>query len=328
MAKPYLPLFAMLLGMSASANGFDAQGHRGTRGLVAENTLASFAKALSIGVNTLELDVGISSDNVVVVIHNPRLEPEIVRDSNGNWLQESGAAIHSLTLVELKTFDVGGVNPVTRYHQRFPEQVSVHGAQIPTLEEVIMLLKRSGSDRIGLNIETKLKPIDTHLFASPSEFVTAILDVLRSQDFLHRVTIQSFDWRTLKLVQDMEPNIPTSYLTAQQGWMDNILVGEPGASPWTAKYDIDDYNGSLPRMIKAAGGNIWSAYHQEVSAESIAEAHALGLVVKVWTVDDPERMLELINMGVDGIITDYPDRLIAVLKKLGMPLPTQHVVSP
>ena len=321
-------LFTAALMVSTQVSGFDAQGHRGARGLVAENTLASFAKAISIGVNTLELDVGLTRDGVVVVSHNPRLEPEITQDSEGTWLQKTGAAIHSLTLEEIKTFGVGGINPNTRYFNRFPDQINVPDARIPTLEEVIALVKRSGSDQIALNIETKLKPTDEHLFASPNQFISAVLDVTRAQDFLHRVTIQSFDWRTLKLTQQLEPDVPTSYLTAQQRWMDNIQIGEPGPSPWTAGLDIDDHSGSLPMMIKAAGGNIWSAYHEEVSAESVALAHELGLEVKVWTVNDSQQMHALMDMGVDGIITDYPDRLLEVLKQRGMPLPAQYRVSP
>ena len=332
MAKIYLSvlpvLFVTLLGMNAQATEFDAQGHRGARGLVAENTLASFAKALSIGVNTLELDVGISRDNVVVVIHNPSLEPEITRDSSGKWLSETGPAIHSLTLQELKTFDAGGINPATRYYQRFPDQVSVQNERIPTLEEVILLVKKSGGDDVRLNIETKLKPTDEHLFATPIQFITAVLDVVRTHDFLHRVTIQSFDWRTLQLTHDLEPDVLTSYLTAQQRWLDNIQLDESDTSPWTANFDIDDFGGSLPKMIKAAGGDIWSAFHKEVTEQSIAEAHSLGLLVKVWTVNDEQRMETLIDMGVDGIITDYPDKLINVMKKLGMSLPTSYKVLP
>ena len=332
MAIPRLCLFTLLLtlfmGMNQRALGFDAQGHRGARGLVAENTLHSFAKALVVGVNTLELDVGISRDHEVMVTHNPNLEPEITKDSDGNWLTQTGAAVHALTLDKLKTFDVGGINPNTRYHERFPDQARIPGAKMPTLGEVIALVKRSGSDQVSLNIETKIKPTDTHLFASPEEFVTAILKVLDTHDFLHRVTIQSFDWRTLQLVQELQPNIPTSYLTVQQKWMDNIHADTPGASPWTANHDIDDYDGSLPKIIKAAGGDIWSAYHRDVSAQSIAEAHDLGLTVKVWTVNDPTRMQALLEMGVDGIITDYPDRLVEVMQQAGLPLPPRYTVSP
>ena len=105
-------------------------------------------------------------------------------------------------------------------------------------------------------------------------------------------------------------------------------MGEPGPSPWTAGFDIDGFGGSIPDMVKAAGGKIWSSYYQEISPGDVKRAHDLGLELKVWTVNDTDAMEALINMGVDGIITDYPDRLRQVLEKLGMPVPVPTPVSP
>lgn len=313
-----------VFGMAATVHGLDAQGHRGARGLSPENTLAGFARALSIGVNTLELDVGVTLDGVVVVTHNPRLEPETTRDSNGMWLTETGPAIRALNLKELKTFDVGGIKPETKYSANFPDQIAVDGARIPTLEEVIQLVKRSENTSVRLNIETKLSPLEADIFLKPKDFVESVLESINHQGFMQRITMQSFDWRTLQEVQRLAPGVPTSYLTVQRNWFDNIALGDPGPSAWTAGYDIDTFEGSLPRMIKAAGGKIWSSYYRDVSADKIDQAHQLGLEVKVWTVNEAEQMETLINMGVDGIITDYPDRLREVMEKLGMstPLPT------
>jgi glycerophosphoryl diester phosphodiesterase len=142
-----------------------------------------------------------------------------------------------------------------------------------------------------------------------------------------RTTVQSFDWRALREVQDIAPDITTSYLTADQKWLSNLQTGRPGASPWLNGLDVDDFAGSAARAIQAAGGAIWSSYHREVSVESIKLAHELGLTVNVWTVNDRGRMRELIAMGVDGIITDYPDLLREVLKQLGMPLPASSPVA-
>jgi len=320
------------LGMVTAAQSFDAQGHRGARGHVPENTLASFARALAIGVNTLELDVGLTRDGIVIVIHDPRLNPETTRDSEGNWLTETGPAIRSLTLDQIKTYDVGGIQPGTRYSGRFPDQVMVDGARIPTLEELILLVKRSGNKSVRLNIETKLKPMDASLYPGPKEFVEAVLEVANKHDFIQRITIQSFDWRTLQETQLQAPAVPTSYLTVQQDWYDNLHSDEAGPSPWTAGYNIDTFNGSIPHMIKAAGGRVWSSYYREVSSEvssdKIRQAHDLGLEVKVWTVNEIAQMEALIIMGVDGIITDYPDRLREVLHQQGMQAPTQTPVSP
>jgi glycerophosphoryl diester phosphodiesterase len=306
---------------SGAAPGFDVQGHRGARGLMPENSLPSFAKALSIGVSTLELDVGITKDGHVVVIHNPRLEPEIVRDKTGNWLTESGPAINSLTLEEVKSYDVGRLNPSSQYGHKYPDQQAVDGTRVPTLGEVFELVKRSGNKDVRFNIETKLTPENPGLSLPPSDFAEAVIEVIKSYNMEHRVALQSFDWRTLQEVQRIAPEMTMSYLTVNQPWLNNLQTGQPGASPWMGGFDIDNYNGSAPRAVKDAGGDIWSSFHGEVTAQSIAIAHELGLLVKVWTVNERTRMEELIDLGVDGIITDYPDVLRNVLEGRNIKLP-------
>jgi glycerophosphoryl diester phosphodiesterase len=312
--------------MINNAYSFDSQGHRGARGLLPENSLAAFARALSIGVTTLELDTCVTRDNIVVITHYYRLEPEITRKESGEWLSETGPAIHSLTLKELRTYDVGRMNPERSYQAGFPEQVAVDGTRIPTLAELLDLIQRSGNKLVRLNIEAKLRPMEPELYPGPEDFITAILKIVRDEGLMERVTIQSFDWRALQETQRQAPDIPTAYLTVQQGFFDTVHRGEPGPSPWHAGFDIDTF-GSIPETIKAAGGSIWSSFHREITSQSIEQAHRLGLEVKVWTVNDMDRMESLIDMGVDGIITDYPDRLRQVLKKLNMELPEQTPVS-
>ena len=190
-----------------------------------------FAGALSIGVSTLEMDVGVTRDGVVVVTHNLRLQPETTRDADGNWLQTTGPAVRSLTLEEIKAFDVGRIKPGTPYALRFPDQAPADGTRMPTLEEVIGLVRRSGNDSVRFNIETKLKPAEADLSPNPEDFVEAVLSVVRVQGVADRVTIQSFDWRTLQETHRQAPDVPTSYLTVRQEWLDNLRVGESGPSP-------------------------------------------------------------------------------------------------
>ena len=304
-----------LLAIAQAASAFDAQGHRGARGLLPENTLPAFARALSIGVNTLELDVGVTRDGHVVVTHNMRLNPDLTRDHNGVWLDEELApAVNSLTLAELRSYDVGRIRPGTRYATKFPTQEAVDGARVPTLAEVFQLATSNGHDSVRFNIETKINPHKPALTLGPTEFVDAVVSVVVEHRLSERVSIQSFDWRTLKQASNIAPDIATVYLSAQQRWFDTIEAGKPGASPWTAGYDIDNFDGDLPSMIKAAGGDIWSPFHGDVNPAKIARARSLGLQVIVWTVNDEARMNELIDMGVDGIISDYPDRLAELLK--------------
>jgi len=310
-----------LIGLSGIIQGFDLQGHRGARGLMPENTLPGFARALSIGVSTLEFDLAVTRDFQVVVIHNPRFEPEIARDANGVWLQQSSPSIHSMTLDMARSYDVGRLNPASKYARRYPDQQAVDGSSVPTLGEVFELVNKSGNQQVRFNMEIKINPERPELTHPPGVFVQAVLNVIRAYKMESRAMVQSFDWRALREVQDMAPDIATSYLTVNQNWLDNLQIGKPGASPWLNGIDVDDFDGGAARAIRAAGGAIWSSYHQEVSADSIKLAHELGLSVNVWTVNEPRRMRELIAMDVDGIITDYPDRLRRVLNQLGMPLP-------
>lgn len=316
-----------MIGLTSASQAFDLQGHRGARGLMPENTLPAFTKALSIGVTTLELDLAVTTDLHVVVSHNPRLEPDIARSANGNWLQESSPTIHSMTLATVKTYDVGRLNPASKYARRYPEQQSIDGTSVPTLGEVFELVNQSGNNLVRFNIEVKINPDKPGLTLAPKEFAKAVLKVIRHYKMENRTTIQSFDWRVLAVVQKLTPEVSTSYLTANQPWLSNLQTDLPGPSPWLNGFDLDKFEGSTARAIKAAGGAIWSSYHKEVSSGSIMLAHELGLSVNVWTVNEPGRMRELIAMGVDGIITDYPDRLRMVLGELGLPVPVPMPVS-
>ncbi len=300
------------------ARAFDFQGHRGARGLAPENTLAGFNRALSLGVTTLELDVGVSRDGHVVISHDRRLNPAVTRGPDGTWLQAPLPAINSLTLEELRAYDVGRLDPSSRYARRFPDQQPMDGERIPTLTQALALAPRAGGDPVHLNIETKLSPLEPGLTPPPEAFAKAVIDAVRAAGADGRVTVQSFDWRTLGHVQRLAPAIRTAYLTAQQGWLDNIQAGRSGASPWTADLDVDDFGGSIPRLIHAAGGDIWSPFFREIDGAQVDEAKALGLRVIVWTVNEIPDMNNVINLGVDGIITDYPDRLKEILRQRGL----------
>jgi glycerophosphoryl diester phosphodiesterase len=311
-----------------AAQAFELQGHRGARGLMPENTLAGFAKALSIGVTTLELDVGVSSDGVVVVAHDKRLNGAIARDAEGTWLSGVGAPVNHLSFAELRTYDVGRLNPAHRYARRFAGQHPVDGATMPSLAEVIRLARKAGNERVRFNIETKLNPAEPGITPAPKAFARAVIAVLEAEGVAGRAIIQSFDWRTLGHVQRIAPGIATAYLSAQRNWLDNIETGRPGPSPWTAGLDADDFGGSVPRMVKAAGGKIWSPYRRDIDAAKLKEAHDLGLEVVVWTVNNPAEMAAFIDLGVDGIITDYPDRLRRVAGDKGIVLPAPTPVTP
>jgi len=309
-----------------SAWALDIQGHRGARGLRPENTLPAFAHALSLGVHTLELDCAVTADGVVVVSHDSTLNPDITRGPDGNWLTGQGPPIRQFTYAELRHFDVGRIDPKSGYAKRFPAQQAVDGARMPRLADVFALARASGNDTVRFNIETKISPLHPARTAAPESFARAFIAAIRAEKMEARVTIQSFDWRTLRIVQQEAPGIPTTYLTAQQTFMNNILARET-ASPWTALLHVSQFDGSIPRMVKAAGGAIWSPYYEEVTAESVKEAQALGLKVVVWTVNEPADLRRMIGLKVDGIISDYPDRLRRVAGEMGITLPAPTPVA-
>jgi glycerophosphoryl diester phosphodiesterase len=305
---------------------FDIEAHRGGRGLFPENTLVSFAGALSMGVNTLELDIGVTRDSVIVVSHERGLNPDIARGADGNYVAAPGTPLIQLSLDEVKQYDVGQLRPGSIYAAQFPDQHAVPGTRIPTLKELIALVRRSGDQQVRLNIETKIDPNHPDESPPPERFVSLLLDLLRAEKFEDRIMVQSFDWRTLQLVQKLAPEIPTVYLTLQTGRDPTVFRNK--ASEWTAGFNPAEHGGSVPRTIKAAGGAIWSPYVRDLSPELVAESHALGLKVVVWTANQPADIARLIEMGVDGIISDRPDILRKTAAEKGIALPAAHPVTP
>lgn len=303
------------LSLAGAAHAFDLQAHRGGRGLRPENTLAAFENALRMGVTTLELDIAITADGVAVISHEPALYPGTARDPQGRWLKEPGPLIRSLTLAQVQRYDVGRLNPELAYGKPFAGQQAQDGQRIPTLASLFALMKQLGANEVQLDIETKIFPNRPGDTLPPEEFVKALLAVIREAGMTERVMIQSFDWRTLQLVQRLQPGMRTVYLTIQSRNTNN--VEDPS---WTAGRLVRDYP-SVADMVKAAGGPIWSPNFNNIDAAAVKRAHEIGLLIVPWTVNDPADMRRLIDWGVDGIISDYPDRLREAMRERGLALP-------
>ena len=312
---------AAVVSVGGDGMAFDVQGHRGARGLSPENTLAGFARALEIGVTTLEMDVAVTADGVVVVSHDPALNPDITRAPDGQFIVPPGASIRSLTLDQLRRYDIGRIRPGSRYAALHPEQVPADGERIPTLAEVFALTRRLGAEAARFNIETKVFPDRPDLTVAPEEMAARLVAVLDEAGMTARTIVQSFDWRVLAWLQANRPDVTLAWLTSAHGNADTVSPRGGRPSPWLAGHDPAAHGGSVPRMIHAAGGRLWSPDHRSLREDEVAEARALGLAVIPWTVNDPAVMDRLIAWGVDGIITDYPDRLRAVMARLDMALP-------
>jgi glycerophosphoryl diester phosphodiesterase len=311
-----------------SAPAFDLQGHRGARGLAPENTLAAFARALTLGVSTLELDLGVTRDGVVVVTHDPALNPDVTRDASGAWLERAGPPIVELTYDQLRAYDVGRVRTGTAYAARYPEQAPADGQRIPRLADVFDLADRAGNATVRFNVETKSDPRRAAPTLAPEAFADAVVRAIRARGMERRTTIQSFDWRTLRHAGRIAPEIARVCLTVQRPGDDNVEAGKPGAPATLAGLDVDDFGGSVPRLVQAAGCAVWSPNALDLSPAAVSEAHGLGLSVIPWTVNEPAQMDAWIAEGVDGLISDRPDLLRRALEKRGRPLPRATPVVP
>lgn len=305
--------------MPTATQHFDLEAHRGGRGLAPENTLAAFSNAVDMGVTTLELDIGLTSDGVVVISHDTSLNPDHTRDASGAWLApRSGAPIRALTLAQLQTYDVGRINPASNYGKQFALQIPRDGERIPTLASLFAQVQARGAEAatVRFNIETKIDPSKPDETAAPEPMVRALLAEIDKANMAGRVTIQSFDWRTLTLVGKLAPQMPRAYLTTPRTLKD---------SRWTDGLDAASF-ASVPQMVRAASANapgpvVWSPAFADLTPEVIREAHKLGLKVLPWTVNQRADMQRLMDWGADGIITDYPDILRDLMRERGLSLP-------
>ncbi|MGX1193458.1 glycerophosphodiester phosphodiesterase [Metabacillus sp. SLBN-84] len=320
---------------SAADREFDLQAHRGGMGLTVESTIASFSHALELGVNTLELDVQITEDQQAVVTHDRKIsggncsdtEPAFPGDPEFPYV---GKYIKDLTLEQIRTMDCGSVTK-----PQYPGQQTSPGAKMPLLTEVFDLVDSYKAKKVKMNIETKVEAGAPHETAPREEFVQIVAKQVREADMLDRVTIQSFDWGSLMRMREVEPSLPIVALTNGPQF---LQPGQPGASPWLGGIDIDDFDGDLVAAAKSFGADAISpvhgfpqngavtedGYEPYVTKEMVDRAHNAGMQVIPWTVNDFPTMNKLIEDGVDGMITDYPDRLRSVMEDRGYKLPKSY----
>jgi len=287
-----LILFAM--NATAQTYEFDLQGHRGARGLAPENSIPAFLKALELGVTTLELDVVVTKDLRVVVSHEPWLNAAICLDADGNRIpaeKQKEYNIFEMTLEELQKCDCGSIG-----HPGFPEQVSEPVVK-PLLSQVFEIAERyvaeNGLAPIYYNIEIKSTVEDEAGGLQPDieTFAHLVFEEFEKSGIeSSRIIMQSFDFRVLQLWNSKTDKYPLAALVANaKSWQDNIA--DLGFTP-----------------------QVYSPYYKLLTADNIKELQAAGMAVIPWTVNTTEEMHELLQWGVDGIITDYPDRAVGLRK--------------
>lgn len=318
---------------------FDLEAHRGGRDVRPENTLYSYAYAIELGATSIECDMQLTKDGQIVMSHNPILNSDITRDENGNYIENNKYDIRLMTVDELKKFDVGVMDPnCGEYYDLHGKTQFTYDAKIPTLEELMQLIQSYGDKNIVLNIETKSYPDPVSAGyknnADPKKFVEVFNNIVKKYDMEDRVVLQSFDWQTLIEMKKLNPNISTSTLWQEQpSWgrdSESLRRYEKKKSPWLSGLDIKDYQGNPVKAAHAIGADIISPYYTEISKQDVDEAHSLGMKVVPWTVNNEKDMNMLLDMGVDGIISDKPWLLKQVLEKRNIKLhtPTINVDSP
>lgn len=305
--------------------------HRGGAGLRPENTLGAFAHAIALGAGGAELDVQLTRDGHVVVVHDFRLSPELCRDGQGGWIASPGLAIAQMSLDEIENFDVGRARPGSAYAHEHADMVAMDGERIPLLAEVITIA-RAAPKPFRLFIELKTSLADPSLSATPEALAEATVAMAKSMDYVGRSVFVGFDWRALLHIKALEPSAICWFSTRPQSWFgdhapppEDDPPPEPvlqvlrhwarsGTSPWAAGFDANKFAGSVVAAIKAAGGDGWFPWWRDAHAETIADAHAHGLSVGAWTVNDPAAMRTLAANRIDAICTDRPDWM-------GVPVP-------
>jgi glycerophosphoryl diester phosphodiesterase len=295
-------------------NHIKIYGHRGARGDLPENTLESFKYLFDNGINAYETDILISKDLVPVITHDFRLDPSLTKDKEGNWIKDENIKIFDLTYDEISNFDVGSLNKLTRYGRRFVNQRSLENQKIPKLSELLELSSKNVLQNLLINLEIKSTPDEKNLTPDPKDLVQIVLNEINNSNLKEKIIISSFDWRILREVKKQSPEIPRAYLTFQQEKGMKIKKTIYSKSPWidhiplTIVYD-------LPKIIKELGGSAWHPYYKDINKKAVKDAHDNNLPVNVWTVNDEDDMLKMIEYGVDGIMTDYPLRLKNLCEK-------------
>lgn len=259
---------------------FDWQGHRGARGLYPENTLGAMEVALKYPVKTLEFDVVVTKDHKVILSHEPWMNNVICLDPSGKKIRGKEFNIYQMTYQQVKKFDCGSLT-----HPDFPEQKKVKVVK-PTLEEVLTSIEKQNKE-IFYNIEIKSTPENEKNRFQPEykEFSDLVIIEIKKHLSESRFSIQSFDWRVLKYLHQKYPEVTLVALKSGNFKTDKI-ISELGFRP-----------------------AIFSPHYKDLTKKKVSEIQRLGMKVIPWTVNDPKDLKRIKEMGVDGIITDYPNRI-------------------
>ena len=323
--KFYFLIGSILLCISCNKDiaFLDVQGHRGARGLFPENTIEGFKRTLELDISTLELDLVITKDHIPIVYHDFYINPNLCLDENGDSINnKKNYLIYDNTLREIKQYDCGSLNPDL---ERFPEppRINIPGERIPTLYEVFDLIHEYPNRNIWLNIEIKFNP-EKQLTAPINIFVSEVIKIIKKYNSTDNVNIQSFDWEVLEIVKSIDPSILTA------GLLDYSTVKSSNdsiPSPWLNGIHFENTGGTSLSILNEANKYIdvfspnWKLVlpnHSRYLGNTVTEIQNSGFTVIPWTINRTDIMINLIKEKVDGIITDYPDSLLVVMREMNI----------
>lgn len=296
--------------MRSVRNRPQAHGHRGARGVAPENTLSAIRAGIDAGCDAIEIDLWISADNRLVVHHDPVLSSCIARGANGDWV-EQGPAIRASTVEQLRRFDIGRTNPESDIMRRFPHQVPCDGSTVPTLRECIETARAHNPDII-LNLEFKNIPDNHQMAPALTDYIPIVISELQDLDITDRIFVQSFDWRIPTRIREHLPGIKIGLISDRQPDGEPIVPVDGKPCPRTSDRDILNCS-DLPGMVAACGADVWSCNYLDLNQADLKTAHDLNLEVYVWTVNTEQDMRKMIELGVDAIISDFPNLLVPMI---------------
>lgn len=299
--------------MSSARNPSEIRviGHRGARGIYPENTMAGFRYLRDIGIDAVEVDAQNAANRVTVVAHDPFISPAFTRDQQGEWINASRQRILHTDANELVSLDVGTIRSGTDYAARFPDQARLTHEPIPLFAKFCEWASKEQS--LLVNVEIKSHALNAEINDPPEVLAEDVIRELVANELVHRSIVSSFDWRVIHACARLHPNLRRGYLTLSHSYGTSMTPNLFDGSPWLDGAHPADHQNSLPQTIADLGGQIWCPYFEDLNERDFEQARDCGLLVNVWTVNKSDDIHRMIDIGVDGIISDYPARVQNIL---------------
>ena len=281
-------------------------GHRGARGLFPENSMVGFENILKMGVTLIELDVVFSKDKTPIITHDHTINPSTSRDVDGEFVNEN-IKVSSLTVEQIKNYEIGRLDLDSDYGRRFPEQAQLDGIYMPTLQELFEKMQQPEFEQMRLMVEIKSEP--NYLSQDRENIASLVIKQIREANLSNKVLLHSFDWLLLSEFKKKDPKITTSFLT-KKGYQNESENHNPSQ---VFMQDAAGYSNSVPEKISALGGSVWCPYFKDITRDRLLSARENNLIVVVWTLNELDDIDAMIELGVDAIVTDYPLRVMSAL---------------